>query len=64
MIDDSKSIKKYGDILASEILKNDIKCQYIDQIRRGSEDKEYGVNHDQIIFDYEKILNFVSNRIS
>ncbi len=64
VIDDSKSIKKYGDYLATNILKNGIKCDYIDQIRRGSEDKNYGVNHDQMIFDYEKILKFVSNRIS
>ncbi len=64
VIDDSKSIKKYGDYLASKILQNGIKCEYIDQIRRGSEDKDYGVNHDQMIFDYEKILQFVKNRSS
>ena len=64
VIDDSKSIKKYGDYLASKILQKGIKCEYIEQIRRGSEDKDYGVNHDQMIFDYKKILKFVSNRIS
>jgi len=64
VIDDSKSIKKYGDYLASKILQKGIKCEYIEQVRRGSEDKDYGVCHDQMIFDYKKILKFVSNRIS
>ena len=31
----------------------------MNQIRRGCEDKNYGVNDDQLIYDYEKILEFI-----
>ena len=60
VLDDSKSFTKYGDYLAGKILQEGIQCKYMNLLRRGSEDIHYGVNKDQLIIDYEKILKFAS----
>lgn len=61
ILDDSKSVTKYGDFLAGLILQEGIKCKYMNHLRRGCEDIDYGVNKDQLIIDYEKILKFMHN---
>lgn len=58
ILDDSKSVTKYGDYLAVMILQEGIKCEYMNQTRRGIEDIDYGVNKDQLVVDYDRILQF------
>ena len=60
VLDDSKSLIKYGDILSTKILEDNIKFQYMNQIRRGTPDNFYGVNHDQLEYDINAIFEFIS----
>jgi len=61
VFDDSKSVVKFADMLLCDLVERDIVVSVRSFTRRGCADEDYGVGHDQLQVDFEKIVAFVKN---
>jgi len=59
LLDDSKTVTKFGDILISELGQLAVKAQVLSFCRRGCPDEDYGANEDRLIPDFERALEFI-----
>lgn len=58
IIDDSKTVSKFGDTLVSEISRRGVRVLVRSLTRRGCADEDYGVSNDQFQCDQEAVLAF------
>ncbi len=61
VIDDSKSISKFSDVLVSKINQMGILCDLLVLNRGPLADSDYGVNQDRMIIDFQSALDFCSS---
>lgn len=59
LIDDSKSVVKFGDMLVAELQSGGLSFSVLPLGRRGCNAKEYGVTEDRFVPDYETVRAFV-----
>lgn len=62
ILDDSKSITKLGDLVVSTVKERGVDFKLCFQGRRGLPDREYGVNADAFIPDFQAIREFVRTK--
>lgn len=59
LIDDSKSVTKFGDMLINELQSAALSFSSLSLNRRGCSPQDYGIAEDRLIFDYEEVRTFV-----
>jgi pyruvate/2-oxoglutarate/acetoin dehydrogenase E1 component len=62
LVDDSKSITKFGDVLVTELHTNGMMTPVLPLGRRGCTTQEYGVAEDRFIPDFDAVLAHVRSR--
>jgi pyruvate dehydrogenase E1 component beta subunit len=60
VMDDSKSLNKFSDRLVAELHRRKIAFSLMSAVRRGSSDREYGVDEDRFVVDDEAVAAFAS----
>ena len=58
LIDDSKTVTKFGDALVTELRSRGIAAEVLPFGRRGCSSAEYGVAEDRFLPDYDAVLSF------
>ena len=58
ILDDSKTVTKFGDHLVTELVERRIPARVIALTRRGCPDGGYGVGDDKFSFDYDAVAKF------
>lgn len=59
LIDDSKTVTKFGDAIVAEILRRIPELRTLSLHRRGCSDEGYGINEDRLLLDSQKVLAFL-----
>jgi len=59
LIDDSKTVTKFGDILIAELGHSTVRTEVLFFCRRGCPDEDYGANEDRLTPDFERALKFI-----
>jgi pyruvate/2-oxoglutarate/acetoin dehydrogenase E1 component len=59
LLDDSKTVTKFGDILIAELGQSTVSAEVLSFCRRGCRDEDYGANEDRLIPDFERALRFI-----
>ena len=59
VVDDSKSVTKYGDALVTELVAGGADIKVLPLVRRGCADLEYGAIDDRFVPDVDRVLAFV-----
>jgi len=59
LLDDSKTVTKFGDGLVTELHARDVKPEVLSLSRRGSEGMDYGVSEDQFVVEDHSVLDFL-----
>jgi pyruvate dehydrogenase E1 component beta subunit len=59
LVDDSKTVTKFGDILIAELAQSGAGVEVLSFCRRGCSDHDYGANEDRFVPDVERALAFV-----
>jgi pyruvate/2-oxoglutarate/acetoin dehydrogenase E1 component len=59
IIDDSKTVTKFGDALVADLCARRINVEILQMVRRGCSHRHYGVTDDQFTVDHDAISNFV-----
>ncbi len=59
LIDDSKSVNKFGDMLSAELRSGGMEFSSMSLFRRVCKDREYGVNEDQFAIDINAVNSFL-----
>lgn len=61
VVDDSKTVTKFGDSIISELTKLGLQTKYLPLFRRGCLDADYGANPDQFKVDYKEVHSFLKS---
>ena len=59
LLDDSKTVTKFGDGLVTELHARDVKPAVLSLSRRGGQGVDYGVSEDQFVVDARSVLDFL-----
>jgi len=59
VVDDSKTVTKFGDALISEVAQRDLGVKVLSFCRRGCSDHDYGANEDRFTPDVQRALAFI-----
>lgn len=59
LIDDSKSVIKFGDKLSSELREQGVRFSCLSLLRRGCKNQDYGVAEDRFIPDVDAVRDFL-----
>ena len=59
LLDDSKTVTKFGDILIAELGQSTVSAEVLSFCRRGCPDEDYGANEDRLAPDFEQALKFI-----
>lgn len=59
LIDDSKSVNKFGEMLSAELRAGGLEFSSLSLFRRVCKDQEYGVNQDQFLIDFHAVHEFL-----
>jgi hypothetical protein len=59
LIDDSKSVNKFGEMLSAELRSGGTKFSSLSLFRRVCKDRDYGVTEDQFVIDIDAVHAFL-----